>query len=467
MPGKGIQIYNLFPRLLGSIDAWTSHLERIKEMGFDWIYTNPLNYPGFSGSLYSIKDFYRFNPAFAPEGAVDPYSWEPLKAFIDACHDRGLKFMVDLVINHTAVDSELVSEHPDWYKKTNAVVRNLDGHVVFQFPLDEEPPADDEYPEDEFTIEERIAHPSAIDPSDDRIITIWGDLAEIDHVESTDLENLLVYWCDLVTFYLDLGIDGFRCDAAYQVPATTWKSIIDMARGINPGVVFAAETLGCTLPQLKETVSAGFDYIYNSSKYWDFTSPWCPEQYEAFRKFSPSISFPESHDTKRLAFETSGREDVQRFRYLFAAFFSSGVMMPIGYEYGFNKAIDVCDTTPADWESPAFDISDFIGKVNAFKARFRCLNEDGPMKHFEYLNLGILVLRKTSLDNMQHLLLVYNKDWNNAQEVTLDSLSYFLDLKAPISRVDIDTEDVPVEESSWRATLRPNEHVFFFQEKNS
>lgn len=428
---------------------------------------NPLNYPGFSGSLYSIKDFYKFNPVFAPEGAEDPYSWEPLKAFISSCHERGLKFMYDLVINHTAVDSDLVSEHPDWFKKTKAIIRKSDGHVVFQYAIDEKPPTDDEYPEDEFTIEEdRIRSPSAIDPSDDRIITIWGDLAEIDNEECSDLDNLLAYWRDLVTFYLDLGIDGFRCDAAYQIPAATWKTLIDTARQQLPGVLFAAETLGCTQSQLKETVSAGFDFIYNSSKYWDFTAPWCPEQYEAFRKFAPSISFPESHDTQRLAFETNGREDVQRFRYLFAAFFSSGVMMPLGYEFGFKKAINVVNTTPADWETPTFDISDFIGKVNAFKARFRCLNEDGPMKHFEYENLGVLVLRKTSLDRAQHLLLVYNKDWNNPQEVAINSLQYFLDLKTPIARIDIDSEDLPVEETSWKATLQPNERVFFFQEKN-
>ena len=436
-------------------------------MGFDWIYMNPLNYPGFSGSLYSIKDFYKFNPAFAPEGAEDPYSWEPLKAFIDECHARGLKFMHDLVINHTAVDSDLVSEHPDWYRKTNAVVRNLDGHVVFQFPFDEELPAGDEFPEDEFTIEQRIAHPSAIDPADDKIITIWGDLAEIDNTESPDAENLLAYWRELVTFYLNLGIDGFRCDAAYQVPPETWKSVIAVSRTQKPDVFFVAETLGCTLPQLKVTVSAGFDYIYNSSKYWDYTAPWAPEQYEAFRKYAPSISFPESHDTKRLAFETNGREDVQRFRYLFAAFFSSGVMMPLGYEFGFKKAINVCDTTSSDWELSAFDISEFICKVNAFKARFRCLNEDGPMKHFEYGNLGILVLRKTALDNKQHLLMVYNKDWSHQQEVNIDSLPYFLDLKAPIARVDIDSEDMPVEESSWKAMLQPNEYVIFFQERKS
>ena len=48
---------------------------------------------------------------------------------------------------------------------------------------------------------------------------------------------------------------------------------------------------------------AGFDYLYNSVKWWDFESPWLLEQYEAYRHIAPSIGFPESHDTKRLVTE--------------------------------------------------------------------------------------------------------------------------------------------------------------------
>ena len=48
---NGMRIYNLFPRLTGTIDRWISHLERLKEMNFNWVYVNPLNFTGFSGSL--------------------------------------------------------------------------------------------------------------------------------------------------------------------------------------------------------------------------------------------------------------------------------------------------------------------------------------------------------------------------------------------------------------------------------
>src|SRR5215213_361683 len=59
--------------------GWAEHAARAREMGFDWLYVNPWQYPGFSGSLYAIKDFRRINPLFLPPGA-DPGSLEPLRA---------------------------------------------------------------------------------------------------------------------------------------------------------------------------------------------------------------------------------------------------------------------------------------------------------------------------------------------------------------------------------------------------
>ena len=40
-------------------------------MAFDWVFVNPFHYPGFSGSLYAIKDYYRLHPLLAADGA-DP-----------------------------------------------------------------------------------------------------------------------------------------------------------------------------------------------------------------------------------------------------------------------------------------------------------------------------------------------------------------------------------------------------------
>ncbi|MFX0101509.1 MAG: alpha-amylase family glycosyl hydrolase [Candidatus Hodarchaeota archaeon] len=459
---SGPRIYNLFPRILGSMDKWDAHLNRIAEMGFDWVFMNPLSYPGFSGSLYAVKDHYKFNPTFAPEGAEKPESWAPLVELISECHAKGIKFMYDLVINHVSIDSDLLETHPEWFVKKWALIDNAIGKPVKFFKLTDIPD-DTQYSSERYYIEERIANPVAIDPADARVEIIWGDLAEIDYDHPR--QDLIQYWKDLVDFYIDLKMDGFRCDAAYSVPSTVWEPIIARAKYQNPNIVFVAETLGCRLEELDQVLTSGFDYMFCSSKWWDFTEPWLIDQYNMFKDDAVSISFPESHDTERLAKETEGRQDVQEFRYFFAAFFSAGVLMPIGYEYGFQKKLDVVDMEPRDWEKPKFNISPFIKKVNNFKKSIECLNENGPIKHFDYGDGAILILRKSTIDGNQHLLLVYNKDWYQNQLVQLDNLRYFLDLDAPIQSVTIDMEKELVEKNSWSKDLKPNEYFLFLQEK--
>ena len=89
-------IYNLFPSLAGSVRAWKPHLIRAAEMGFDWVFINPIQYPGYSGSLYSIKDYFRLNPLLV-DGAGPAESVAEFKRMAQEAQALGLKLMVDLV----------------------------------------------------------------------------------------------------------------------------------------------------------------------------------------------------------------------------------------------------------------------------------------------------------------------------------------------------------------------------------
>jgi starch synthase (maltosyl-transferring) len=160
-------IYNLFPPLFGSIPRWEEHLDRIAGMGFTWIYLNPINTPGLSGSLYAVKDYFTVNPLFVPGSGEDPE--QALARFLAAAQRRNLKVMLDLVINHTAIDSPLTVQHPEWF------ARDEDG---------------------------RIKNPSAIDPADASHITVWGDLAELEYWPPLDPEGLQHFWDRVVSYYL-------------------------------------------------------------------------------------------------------------------------------------------------------------------------------------------------------------------------------------------------------------------------
>ncbi len=342
----GPRVYNLFPTLAGPLATWPSHFERIAAMGFDWVYVNPIHATGGSGSLYAVADYYKLNPLL--RGASLHDDDDQIRAMVGAARERGLAIMFDLVMNHTANDSHLVREHPAWYARDAAGA---------------------------------VRAPCAVD-SETGDATVWGDLAELDFGARPERAEIVAYFAAVVRHYIGLGVRGFRCDAAYQVPGDVWSALIAAARETEPATVFAAETLGGRLEEVAQLGPAGFDFFFNSSKWWDFRSSWLLEQYELFRHVAPSIAFPESHDTPRVAAELTGRDDATieaeyRFRYLFSAFFSSGVMMPMGFEFGFARKLDVVTTRPSDWETPRFDLQPFIADVNAMKAALPALNEEG------------------------------------------------------------------------------------------
>ncbi len=374
---EGPRIYNLFPLLAGPMPRWRPHIERARAMGFNWLFLNPIQQSGFSGSLYSIKDYYAIDERLLDSASGAPA--EQFRAMVAAAKDAEMNLIMDLVINHTAFDSPLVREHPQWYR------RGADGRPV---------------------------NPGV--QEGDRWVT-WGDLSEIDNAASPDREALWRYWVDLAKKSAAAGFTGFRCDAAYKVPEELWRMLIGEVKRAAPGATFFAESLGCPFEDTLKLCRAGFDFIFNSSKWWDFTAPWCLAQYRQTSAVVPSISFAESHDTERLAAELGGDRQAVKMRYAFSALFSTGVMMPSGFEYGFRRRLDVVKTKPEDWENPAWDITGFIAAANRIKKSRRVFNEEGPVEAVDCGNPSVFAFRKSSRDGAERALVILNKDRDHPQ----------------------------------------------------
>lgn len=407
-------IYNLFQRLVGPTTRWAEHARRAREMEFEWLYLNPWHFPGFSGSLYAVKDFRRLNPIFLPAGA-DPNSLDTLRYALRQIRQMGMKPVMDLVVNHTSRDSPLIQEHPGWYEWENGQVKS----------------------------------PFAVDPDDPSKVTVWGDLAEIDNRTQHDREGLWRYWAQIVREAIDLGFKGFRCDAAYKVPAELWSFLIREAKSVDREVVFFAETLGAPVQDVVALKSAGFDYFFNSSKWWNLSEQWALDQHEKFGRIAPSIAFPETHDTPRMAEESGGREEVQRQRYALAAAFSAGVMMPVGYEFGFRKQVNVVSSMPTDWERRHWDLRAFITRVNRLKLAHPLLHGEGHLRVVGELRGDTLVLQRTTDDGAVRGWIVINKVWAEPRE--MDFTAFVDDADGfrlfRVCRDDADEDGEPVPET--------------------
>jgi len=116
-------LYNLFPLLAGPFNRWDAHLSRAAAMQFDSVFINPIQQLGASRSLYSIANYFQINPALLdPQSRLAPE--DQVRQMTARARSNGLKVMIDLVINHCAIDSPLTREHPEWF------VREPDGRIA-------------------------------------------------------------------------------------------------------------------------------------------------------------------------------------------------------------------------------------------------------------------------------------------------------------------------------------------------
>jgi starch synthase (maltosyl-transferring) len=177
--------------------------------------------------------------------------------------------------------------------------------------------------------------------------------------------------------YAERGARGFLCLTASAVPATMWTGVLAELRATAPDAVVIADTLGSSADAIDALRPAGFDYLLNSSAWWDFSSGWLLDQYDRYRHVAPSIAFPLRVEPGTTIAETRTQSE---FRYLFAAFFSSGVMMPMGFEQGPDGTLD---------------LAGFITGVNGMKAGVAALNEEGPQYAIKRNGLLAGLVRRT------------------------------------------------------------------------
>lgn len=325
-------------------------------MHLNAIYVNPFHEVGLSGSIYSVSDYYRFNQDFFGDSTV---ARAQLRKFVSECREAGLDVIMDLVANHSAINSPLTVEHPEWYLHT---------------------------------CEGKLVSPQTFDGLG---WTTWSDLAKFDHERAVNTSGGLIKFFEQVClYYINMGFTGFRCDAAYHAPPKFWANLISGIKEKCHETLFLAETFMAPLNVTDKLVRSGFDYIFNSAKWWNFREEWCIEQQQATCRWAPSIAAPETHDSARLMTECAG--DVGAFlqRVYFTALFSKGFMIPSGCEFGFRKQLNCVSTTKEDWESTPYDFRWQIGHIMRFKQKLPALREEAFVEIADSGNSAVVIIKK-------------------------------------------------------------------------
>ena len=257
----------------GSFINAIQRLDELKDLGINTIHLLPITPVGkikalgTAGSLYAMSDFTSLNIQLV-DANCELSPKEQAKKFIDECHNRDIRVIVDLP-SCGAYDMYL--NRPDLF------VQAEDGSPFI--------PAD------------------------------WADvrLFNVSDVAETLLTSDIYFLHKVfVVNMINLGVDGIRADVATLKPFIFWKELISFARSKKEGFMFLAEASeNWTKPasekayftDYKKLLEAGFDGYYGNYfdlKNWntmDSLTNSVENQKKVFKKFNGKKSVIGSFET--------------------------------------------------------------------------------------------------------------------------------------------------------------------------
>ncbi len=206
---KSGTVYQVFVRAFspsGDLNGVTARLDDLHKLGVNIVWLMPihpdgqLKKKGSLGSPYAVRDYYAIEPALGTK--------DDLHRLVQEAHKRQMKVIIDIVANHTAWDSVMMA-HPEYYKK------DKEGKITF--PYD------------------------------------WTDVAALDYSNA----KLRRYMTDMLLYWIkDFDLDGYRCDAAGEVPTDFWEQARKELEQVKPNIMMMAEA---SKPEL---MRSAFDIDY-------------------------------------------------------------------------------------------------------------------------------------------------------------------------------------------------------------
>ena len=238
---------------------------------------NPHVVKGKAGSPYAIRDYYDVCPDFAVKVKDRMAEFERL---IDRTHHTGLKVIIDFVPNHVAREYKSDAK-PDGVQDLG----QNDNDTMFFDPKNnfyyitgqEFAPRDVDLGHGENAYHEIPARAtgndcySASPGRNDWYETIKLNYGVDPWNGSTHFDPIPPTWnrmLEILLFWADKGVDGFRCDMAHMVPVAFWHWAIGQVKSINPQLIFIAEIYDVGLYHTY-IHDGGFDYLYDKVTLYD------------------------------------------------------------------------------------------------------------------------------------------------------------------------------------------------------
>ena len=283
---------------------------------------------GRAGSPYAIKDYYDVNPDLAVHV---PERMKEFEQLIERTHINGLKVLIDFVPNHVArayksdAKPEGVKDLGETDDKTVKFAVNNNFYYLpgesFVVPKDfKSIPADSLYP----AADGKFAETPAKVTGNNQFtaspgVNEWFETVKLNY--GVDIQNnnqsyfdpvpdTWIKMKDILVFWANKKVDGFRCDMAEMVPVEFWNWAIPQVKTVNPEIVFIAEIYNPA--QYTNYIQTGkFDYLYDKVQLYDTlrglinnqrsVSDIDPIQKSLEHINTNMLHFLENHDEQRIA----------------------------------------------------------------------------------------------------------------------------------------------------------------------
>lgn len=207
---------------IGDLKGLQTKLDEIRDMGFTEIWLMPIC-PSDTYHKYDVKDYMAIDPQY---GTMEDYD-----SLVKACHERGIRVITDLVLNHTAFGHE-------WFQNAWAYLKEL--------PEDWQPSTDycpyfDYY---HFSREFQSGYEKLPDTNWYYEARFWDQMPDL-NLDSEQVRNEIV---SIMKFWLEHGTDGFRLDAVTsyytgdpEKNTAFLKWLSEEGKKLNPDCYFVGE----------------------------------------------------------------------------------------------------------------------------------------------------------------------------------------------------------------------------------
>lgn len=174
---------------IGDLNGVTEKLDYIEEMGFNGIWLMPI----MQSTTYHKYDVVDYCSIDAEYGTIEDF-----ENLVEACHERGIRVVIDFVINHSS------SQH-QWFVEACDYLRAL--------PEGEEPDLDECPYVDYYHFAEEQVNGTYYPVSGTNWYYeggFWSEMPDLNLASDALREELE----EISSFWIDMGVDGFRMDAA-------------------------------------------------------------------------------------------------------------------------------------------------------------------------------------------------------------------------------------------------------------